>query len=190
MTHRLRNTLAISVVASMLFAISFAVPAMGGPSLGGVYKVAKKALSTGKHAQRSADGANANANDAYDLAGHADTNATNALAHGQITLVTGSQVFYGSSAVQTAIAFCPTGQRVISGGGVNIADEQLAVSTATAGRSGWGVIGVDLYDNGGEYIQAQALCAPSGQAFAANHTAARVNLTQQARAIARNIKAH
>jgi hypothetical protein len=57
---------------------------------------------------------------------------------------------------------------VISGGGVSISDEQLALSMATSDRSGWYVIGVDLYDGGGEYVQAQALCAPAGTAVAAS----------------------
>jgi hypothetical protein len=87
---------------------------------------------------------------------------------GGSNLVSSAQVPYGpSDLVMTAIAFCPAGQRVISGGGVNIGDEQLAISMPTSDRSGWAVAGVDLVDNGGEYVQAQAICAPAGQAVAA-----------------------
>lgn len=76
---------------------------------------------------------------------------------------------YGpSDIVQSALPFCPAGQRALSGGGVNIGDEQLTASSPTNDRSGWFVIGVDLTDNGGEYVQARALCAPAGQAVAAS----------------------
>jgi hypothetical protein len=93
---------------------------------------------------------------------------------GAITLVNSSQVAFGPDVVKSATAFCPAGQRVVSGGGVSISDEQLAASQATSDRTGWFVIGVDTYDNGGEYVQAQALCAPAGVAVAssASHTRA------------------
>ena len=64
-------------------------------------------------------------------------------------------------------AYCPTGQRVVSGGGASISDEQIAITQATSDRTGWLVAGIDLYDNGGEYVQAQGLCAPAGSAVAA-----------------------
>lgn len=87
---------------------------------------------------------------------------------GQMTVVRSAQVFFGPSDVaQAAIAFCPSGSRVVSGGGVSVSDEQLAASEATGDRSGWFVIGVDAVDSGGDYVQAQALCAPAGQAVAA-----------------------
>lgn len=89
---------------------------------------------------------------------------------GQLAVVESAQVFFGpADIVQSAIAFCPAGQRVVSGGGISVTDEQLAASKATADRSGWYVIGVDTSDNGGEYIQAQALCAPVGTAIAATN---------------------
>jgi hypothetical protein len=91
---------------------------------------------------------------------------------GQITVVNSPQVAFGpSDVVQSAAAFCPAGQRVVSGGGASISDEQLAATEATGDRSGWFVIGVDQVDNGGEYVQAEALCAPTGQAIAASSKA-------------------
>lgn len=109
---------------------------------------------------------------------------------GQITIVNSAQVPYGpSDVVQTAVAFCPAGQRVISGGGANIADEQLAATEATGDRSGWYVIGVDLTDNGGEYIQAQALCAPTGQAVAASRRNVRTEVAAKAQRIAQTLGA-
>jgi len=95
---------------------------------------------------------------------------------GQVTTVSSAQVPYGADFAQTAIAYCPAGQRVISGGGANIADEQLAASIPAGARIGWGVIGVDLTDNGGEYVQAYALCAPAGQAVAARAPVSRAEV--------------
>jgi hypothetical protein len=87
---------------------------------------------------------------------------------GQSTIVRSAQVAFGPTDIaQVAIAFCPAGHRVVSGGGVSISDEQLAASIPTAARDGWGVIGTDLFDNGGEYVEAYAICAPAGQAIAA-----------------------
>jgi hypothetical protein len=94
---------------------------------------------------------------------------------GQITVVQSAQVPFGpSDLVQSATAFCPAGQRAVSGGGVSVSDEQLAATQSAAGRLGWTVIGVDLVDNGGEYVQAQALCAPQNQAVAARLNRAKV----------------
>ena len=85
-----------------------------------------------------------------------------------ITVVTSAQVpFLSTDIVKSATAFCPAGQKVISGGGASVSDEQIAVTEATSDRTGWFVIGIDLADNGGEYVQAQALCAASGKAVAA-----------------------
>jgi hypothetical protein len=110
---------------------------------------------------------------------------------GQVTTVTSAQVPYGpSDTVQTAIAFCPTGQRAISGGGANVADEQLAASIPSGARSGWGVIGVDLVDNGGEYVQAYALCAPAGQAVAAKAPVSRADVRRHFAELEAHVLAH
>jgi hypothetical protein len=104
---------------------------------------------------------------------------------GQITVVTSAQAFFGpSDLVKSATAFCPAGQRAVSGGGASVSDEQIAITEAAAGRSGWTVVGVDLVDNGGEYVQAQALCAPQNQAVAAGMNRARVR-SQVAKLVAK-----
>lgn len=109
---------------------------------------------------------------------------------GQITVVRSPQVAYGpSDIVQIAIAFCPAGQRVISGGGVNIADEELAMTEAASDRSSWAVIGVDLTADGGEYVQAQALCAPAGQAVAASRRNIRAEVGAKAQRIEQTLGA-
>jgi hypothetical protein len=87
---------------------------------------------------------------------------------GALTVVSSPQTaFLSTDVVKAATAYCPAGQRVVSGGGVSISDEQIAASEALADRTGWFVIGIDLADDGGEYVQAQALCAPTGMAVAA-----------------------
>jgi len=94
-----------------------------------------------------------------------------------ITVVSSAQVPFGpTDVVMGATAFCPAGQKVVSGGGVSISDEELAASAPNADRSGWFVIGVDLVDNGNEYVQAQALCAASGKAVAARSTSRSASL--------------
>ena len=78
-----------------------------------------------------------------------------------ITVVRGPQVLFGpTDIVKAATAFCPAGQRVVSGGGASITDEELAVSEATSDRSGWFVIGVDEFDGSGEYVQARHRALP------------------------------
>jgi hypothetical protein len=108
---------------------------------------------------------------------------------GQLTLVKSAQVPYGPSEVaKAAIAFCPAGQRAVSGGGINIGDEELAATQPTDDRSGWTVIGVDLIENGGEYVQATALCAPTNVAVAGSSRArarAHAELNRQAANVAR-----
>jgi hypothetical protein len=87
---------------------------------------------------------------------------------GQSVVVSSPQVLFGDEIVQMAVAFCPPGHRVVSGGGASISDEQIAVTRPTDDRSGWGVIGVDLYEGASDYVQATAICAPAGQAVAAS----------------------
>ena len=112
---------------------------------------------------------------------------------GQLTVVKSAQVPYGpSDVVKSAIAFCPSGQRAVSGGGFNNGDEQLASTEPTDDRSGWTVIGVDLVDSGGEYVQATAVCGPAGTAVAASSRArarAVAELNRQAAKIAQQYDA-
>jgi hypothetical protein len=112
---------------------------------------------------------------------------------GQITVVRSAQVPFGDNVVQSATAFCPGGQRVVSGGGASISDEQLAVTEPTDDRSGWFVIGVDLQaDDPGSpsYVEATALCAPAGQATAASvsHTKARAQVAAARQKVAAQVK--
>ncbi len=87
---------------------------------------------------------------------------------GQITVVASERVLFNGENVQSAVALCPSGSKVVSGGGISISDQQLAASATTEERSGWGVVGIDLISDPGDYVQAQALCAPTGGAVAAS----------------------
>jgi hypothetical protein len=98
--------------------------------------------------------------------------------------------FLSTDVVKSAVAYCPAGQKVISGGGTSVSDEQLAASEATCDRSGWFVIGIDLADNGGEYVQAQALCAASGKAVAASAPSRTKARTQIAALVEKFTKQH
>jgi hypothetical protein len=107
---------------------------------------------------------------------------------GAINAVQSSQVPFGpTEAVQVAVALCPAGQKVVSGGGRSLSDEELAASEPAPDRSGWFVIGIDLTDDGGEYVQATALCAPAGQAVAAS-TRNRAKVNRQITALVAKIE--
>jgi hypothetical protein len=83
--------------------------------------------------------------------------------------VTSAQVsFTPDSYAQTVTAFCPAGQRVVSGGGASISFEGLSASQANASRTGWFVVGAtDDPTFPGQFVQAYAICAPANSAVAA-----------------------
>ena len=69
----------------------------------------------------------------------------------------GPSVVGTSLVVRSAqVPFGPTeaAKAAIGGGGVSVSDEELAASIPAGDRLGWGVIGIDLVDNGGEYVEA------------------------------------
>jgi hypothetical protein len=195
MTRTVRTTFAISVIASMLFAASFAVPAMGGPSLGKVYTTAKKALRTAKQAKRSASTANSRALTAQGRASTAQSRADSAYALAgqanarvQITVVRSAEVTVAPSTAGGAEAICPSGQRVISGGGAFVSGaDAMSITDTTNDRSRWYVIGYNSAPINAT-VEATALCAPSGQAVAANRGAARAEVAQALRGVARAAK--
>ena len=95
-----------------------------------------------------------------------------------LTPVSSSQVAFGASVVQSAVASCPSGQRVVSGGGGSVSDEQIAINAPLSDRTGWLVAGVDLFFNGGEYVQAFAFCAPANTATLASSDRTRQEVAQ------------
>jgi hypothetical protein len=83
--------------------------------------------------------------------------------------VTGPLTTYAPGTVGSSIAFCPAGQRVVSGGGsviTGVADG-IAVSRHNSDRTSWFVIAGNNSGINGE-IQAVALCAGANQAVVAN----------------------
>lgn len=75
------------MLLTFVLALSLVSPAMGGPSISGIGKIAKKALKSSKQAQRTANASERVANaarqtagTAIDTANSANGNATNALA--------------------------------------------------------------------------------------------------------------
>lgn len=83
-----------------------------------------------------------------------------------LTYAPSAQVRFGSAVVQSATAKCPAGQRVVMGGG-GVVGDTMNVSGPLSDRSGWLVAGTDFTDEGGEYVQAYAWCAPANAAVAA-----------------------
>jgi hypothetical protein len=141
LTRARKGAVAAAVLAALL-ALSIVSPAMGGPSLRSVAKNAKKALSTAKKANNRAYAAIDDAADARAVAIDAKNTAVAASARGTITQVTSAKTFIGPGGVGSATAYCPAGQRAISGGGAMISGvyDGLAVSGSNSGRSGWFVV--------------------------------------------------
>jgi hypothetical protein len=89
------------------------------------------------------------------------------VANDNIGIFDGAENPIGASGFTFSVAFCPAGQRVISGGGnVDTNAGGIFLSEATDSRNAWFVFGEDL-DGGGGTVQAQALCAPGGGATSA-----------------------
>jgi hypothetical protein len=91
---------------------------------------------------------------------------------GQMAQVSSGQVFFGDEVVQSAVATCPSGQRVVTGGG-GVVGDAMNISGPLANRAGWIVAGTDLTFEGGEYVQAFAYCAPANVAVASRAEAVR-----------------
>jgi hypothetical protein len=140
-------------------------PAIGGPN---VLKLAKKALNAATSAQKTAKAASATANQALGRASQAPTVAG-------ITVALGPDNAVAPGGAGSSIAFCPAGQRVISGGGHFITGQGNGMSSSQANndRSAWFVVGGNTAVISGD-VQAVAYCAGAGQAVASRgHTAAK-----------------
>jgi hypothetical protein len=92
----------------------------------------------------------------------------------EATVIEGPEVEVPPGEVESAIAFCPGGQRAISGGGFGSVSG-LNVSETGGGREGWFVITVNTTAIP-ETIHAEAVCAGAGSAVAARaHSHARIS---------------
>ena len=157
-----RNGVTAVACLAALLALSIVSPAVGGPSLSGVAKTAKKALKTANSAKKTANSAKKTAGQALREAAAGDT--------GAIMFVESPEVTVPANEAESAQANCPSGYKVISGGGSAITSDGIAVSITTSGRAGWGVVTYSSLIAG--TVQAQALCAPTGKAVAASTVAA------------------
>ena len=144
-----RTAIAAILACAMLLAVSVVSPAFGGPSISSVAKTAKKALNSGKSAKRSAAAAKRTANAAKSAAATANGKADQALARpvfnaGQLAVAEGGRTAAPPGEVSTALAFCPAGQRAVSGGGFfnTGAGDGIIASRANGDRSAWFVIGL------------------------------------------------
>lgn len=180
---RKRTAAMALAVCAAVFAASIATPALGGPSVGSIAKKAKKALKIGKSAQRTARSAASTANAAKSTANAANSKADQALARpvvtaSGITPAASPTAFVPPSEVGSAIAFCPSGQRAISGGGAMISGlgDGLAVSMANEARSAWFVVAVNNSASTTAELEATAYCAPAGGAVAARRADVRTEV--------------
>jgi hypothetical protein len=175
MNRKLRVVFAFACAAFMAMAV--VAPALGGPSITAIGKTAKKALSVGRHAQRSAadaqraaDGANARIGPVSSAAAAANSKADQALARPVVTL-SGLTVVSASAAIppndnNSVAAVCPAGQRVISGGAATTSPQGGTwLSIASSDRQAWLAGGEDLSGSGGD-VTAEAYCTGTGQAAA------------------------
>ena len=90
---------------------------------------------------------------------------------GGLTPVTSAQVSFAGQYATTVTAYCPAGQRVVSGGGASISLSGIAASQANVTRTGWFVVGgTNDPSVANQYVQAYAQCAPANVAVAASAT--------------------
>jgi hypothetical protein len=173
----MHHRFAVGTAAAVLLVAVLVMPAFGAPSPLGL---AQKALRTAKKADKKARGATRVARNASVLAdaasgdaADANTTAAQALeaASGEgIRFVESPEVYVPPFAAEGAVAFCPSGHRVVSGGGSAITIPGLAGSFTTAERAGWGVLASNFGSSASGTVQAQALCAPNDSAVAASHS--------------------
>lgn len=190
---------------ALVLAVAITSPALGGPSITSIAKTAKKALNTSKKAERGARSASRQARNAQTtadlannrigpigtLANTANTKADQALARPvlnpvQIIEVPGPKATIPVLDVNSSIAFCPAGQRAISGGAEVFTGffDSAAIQRATPGRTGWFAIAGNNSDTTTGTVQAFANCAPISGAVAASIPRARVR-DEVARLVAR-----
>jgi hypothetical protein len=158
---------------TIVVALAVAVPAFGGPSLGQAARTARKALGLAKKADQRARTANSRALTASGRAGQALARANSvdawvkALPVSGIGTAAGPQNTVGVGQAVSSIAFCPSGSRVISGGGFANTSEGVISSQANNTRTAWFVVTYEAVTPG--TVQAVAYCAYTGRLLTARH---------------------
>jgi hypothetical protein len=126
------------VVLAVVFALSYAVPAIGGPSAlssASPLSIAKKALKTSKRADRRARQARKKADQALAKLGREQ-----GFLAGSVQTVSSSPKSIAPGAVEIAAIECPAGTVVVSGGYALIGPEANVFSSRRSGN-GWAVGG-------------------------------------------------
>jgi hypothetical protein len=161
----MRRSVTLTVVAlAAVFALSYAIPAIGGPSAlssASPLSIAKKALKTSKKADRRARQARKKADQALAKLGRKE-----GFLAANVQTVTSAPKSIAPGAVEIAAVDCPPGTVVISGGYALIGPEANIFSSRRAGN-GWAVGGdntaaADVVGAGAASLTVDAQCASSG----------------------------
>ena len=159
--ERMRRLVTLTVVVlAVLFALSYAVPAIGGPSAlssASPLSIAKKALKKANKADRRARQARKKADQALAKLGRKQ-----GFLAAEVKTVTSAPKSIAQGAVEIASAECPPGTVVVSGGYSLIGPEANVFSDRRSGN-GWSVGG----DNtaavaGAATLTVDAQCASTG----------------------------
>jgi hypothetical protein len=146
----MRRYLVIGLAIAALGAVIS--PAVGAPSIGQVASIARKALSIGNQAQRTANRARRIATRKPDL--------------GDTRRVVSSTTIPADNA-QIAVARCPRGMRVIAGGAFTNALYNLFLSGPDRTSTAWLAGGDNIGSSIAATVDATAYCARPGRAISA-----------------------
>jgi hypothetical protein len=165
----MRRLLTLSVAAlAVVFTLSYAVPAIGGPtafSSASPVKLAKKALKRAKKADKRAKKAQATANQAI---GRVSKNG--GVLSANVQTVSSAPISVGPGTVSQGSVTCPAGTVVISGGYALTGTEASAIFDRRSGN-GWSV-GVDnLVGGTAAQVVVDAQCAGAANAVVARSSA-------------------
>jgi hypothetical protein len=158
-----------AMALAVVFALSYVVPAVGGPralSSASPLSVAKKALKTAKKADRRARQAKKKADDVA-------TSLNKGFLGADVRTVSSAPVTIAQGAVQIASVDCPPGTVVLSGGYALIGPEANVFSDRRSGN-GWSVGGDNTAAvSGPATLTVDAQCATTGNAVAARRSTSR-----------------
>jgi hypothetical protein len=163
----MRKLVTLSVAAlAVVFALSYAVPAIGGPtafSSASPIKIAKKALKRAKKAQKAAKKAQATANQVRARVG--------GVLAANVQTVSSTTISIAAGTVSQGTVTCPAGTVVISGGYALTGTEASAIFDRRSGN-GWSV-GVDNLVTPGSAatLVVDAQCAGAANAVVARSSA-------------------
>jgi hypothetical protein len=161
----MRRVLTLTVVAlAVVFALSYAVPAVGGPSAlssASPLSIAKRALKTSKKADRRSRQARKAANQALAKLGR-----TRGFLGETVQTVSSTPKSIAPGAVEIAAVDCPAGTIIVSGGYSLIGPEANIFSSRRAGN-GWAVGGDNTaaadVGAGPASLTVDAQCASTGK---------------------------